>query len=105
MNSNEKRKLLKSNDRILTGVAGGFAEYLNLDKTLMRLIFAALILISHGLGLIVYIILAFAMSDKSNYQKGFFSSMRDGMRSQTQSDSKKRKEIKNVEEKDVPDDK
>lgn len=37
----KKKKLTKSNDRILGGVLGGISDYLNLDTTLVRLLFAA----------------------------------------------------------------
>lgn len=33
-----KGKLYKSHDRILTGVAGGIADYLNVDPTMVRVI-------------------------------------------------------------------
>jgi phage shock protein C len=49
------RQLRRSaDDRMLTGVAGGIARYLNADVTLVRLIIAALALLN-GLGLALYI--------------------------------------------------
>lgn len=36
------KKLTKSNDKVLTGVLGGFAEYFGADKALVRIIGAAL---------------------------------------------------------------
>lgn len=54
------KKLYKSNtNKMLTGVCGGFAEYLGLDPTIVRLIYAIATLITlGGLGIIVYIVCA-----------------------------------------------
>jgi len=49
------RELRRSaDDRMLAGVAGGIARYLDADVTLVRVIFAALALLN-GLGLALYI--------------------------------------------------
>ncbi|NLT03457.1 MAG: PspC domain-containing protein [Bacteroidales bacterium] len=40
----EKKKLYRSRDRMLGGVCGGVADYFGIDKSLVRIIFAALIL-------------------------------------------------------------
>ncbi len=40
----EPKKLFRSRDRMLGGVCAGVADYLGFDKTIARLIFAALIL-------------------------------------------------------------
>ena len=36
------KKLYRSSNRILAGVCGGIAEYLNVDPTLIRVIYAVL---------------------------------------------------------------
>ena len=60
-----KKSLYKSNDRKLCGVCGGFAEYLNLDPTIVRLAWAIISLFSFGLlGIIIYIVAAMVMPDK-----------------------------------------
>lgn len=46
---------------VVTGVAAGFAQYLDMDVTLMRLIFVTSILVSGGAALIAYIVLAIVM--------------------------------------------
>lgn len=46
---------------VLTGVAAGFAQYLDMDVTIMRLIFVAIIIASGGAALIAYIVLAIVM--------------------------------------------
>lgn len=51
------RKLYRSNtDRMLCGVCGGIGEYLNIDPTLIRLIWA--VLACSGTGILVYILVA-----------------------------------------------
>ena len=57
----QNKKLRKSRtDRKLCGVCGGLAEYLNMDSTIIRLIWALLILAA-GTGLLAYIIAAIIM--------------------------------------------
>ncbi len=54
-----EKRLYRSNDnKMLCGVCGGIAEYLNVDPTLIRLIWAILTF-AFGLSIIVYIIAAF----------------------------------------------
>jgi phage shock protein PspC (stress-responsive transcriptional regulator) len=45
----------------IAGVAAGFADYFDMDVTLMRLLFVAAVLLSGGTVIIVYIIFAFVM--------------------------------------------
>ncbi len=59
----QNKKLAKSrNDRKLCGVCGGFAEYLNLDPTVVRLIWV-LLAIAAGSGVLAYIIAALIMPE------------------------------------------
>ncbi|MBO5839593.1 MAG: PspC domain-containing protein [Bacteroidales bacterium] len=52
------KKLYRSNtDSKLCGVCGGFAEYFDLDPTIIRLIFIFLTLFGGG-GLLIYLICA-----------------------------------------------
>lgn len=61
------KKLYKSRtDKKLCGVCGGIAEYLNVDSTLVRLAWAALILFC-GTGILAYILAALIMPDGSDY--------------------------------------
>jgi phage shock protein C len=48
-------------NKMLFGVAGGFAEYFKIDPSLVRLFFVLMALITNGFGLLVYIILAAVM--------------------------------------------
>lgn len=59
----QNKKLKKSRtDRKLCGVCGGLAEYLNMDSTIIRLIWAVLVLAA-GTGLLAYIIAAIIMPE------------------------------------------
>lgn len=61
---NNIRKLMRSrNNKMICGVCGGIGEYLNLDPTLVRLIWALCSLASVGMGLILYIIAAVVMPE------------------------------------------
>ena len=54
---NSQKRLYRSNqDRMFAGVCGGIAEYLDVDPTLVRLVFVALTLLG-GPGFIFYIVL------------------------------------------------
>ena len=60
----QSKKLTKSRtNRQLCGVCGGFAEYLNLDVTVIRLVWAILVL-AGGSGLLAYIIAAIIMPEE-----------------------------------------
>lgn len=57
---NENRLVCKQDDKMILGVAGGIADYLNIDPTIVRLVFV-LMLLAGGHGLIIYLILALVM--------------------------------------------
>lgn len=52
----EKRLYRSNSNRMIAGVCGGIAAYMNSDPTLIRIIYVLLTLIS-GLPLIIYLIL------------------------------------------------
>lgn len=57
----ENRKLARNeSDRMVAGVCSGLGKYLNIDSTIVRLIFVLLFLLG-GHGLLVYIILWIVM--------------------------------------------
>ena len=61
-----EKKLYKIEDgKKLDGVCGGIAEYLNIDPTLVRLVWALVTLCTVGVGLIGYLICAVIMPKKS----------------------------------------
>ena len=65
MNAQPKRFYKSATDSMLTGVAGGIAEYFDVDPTLIRVAWVLAGLASGGLALIVYVILAIVMPKQS----------------------------------------
>lgn len=55
------KKLYKSNNRMICGVCAGIGEYLGIDPTVVRLLWAALGLT--GTGILLYIIAALVMPE------------------------------------------
>lgn len=55
------KKLYKSNNRMICGVCAGIAEYLGIDPTVVRLLWAALG--PTGTGILLYIIAALVMPE------------------------------------------
>lgn len=54
----DSKKLYRSrNDKMVAGVCGGLGKYLNIDPTLIRLIFALLVFFGVGSGLLIYLVL------------------------------------------------
>ena len=50
--------MYRSSNRILAGVCGGIAEYLDIDPTVIRVVYAVLSIFSVGFpGLLLYLIL------------------------------------------------
>ena len=45
-----------SRSKVLAGVCGGIAEYLNVDSVIIRLIWVLFTLVSFGVGILFYII-------------------------------------------------
>jgi phage shock protein C len=60
-----EKRLVRSDDRMVAGVCAGIAEYLNIDPTIVRFIFALVTLVSLGwFGVLVYIVLMLVMPDR-----------------------------------------
>ena len=61
-----KKKLYKSSsDKMLAGVLGGFAEYIGVDSTLVRLVYVLIAMFSAGFpGILFYIICALVIPDE-----------------------------------------
>ena len=57
------KTLSKSNDKMLCGVCAGIAEYINIDPTIIRVIWVLYTLLS-GIGLFAYIVCSLVMPDK-----------------------------------------
>lgn len=64
---NDYRKLVRSRtNRMLCGVCGGVGEYLNVDPTLVRLLWVLCSLAGCGTGLIVYIAAALIIPEDND---------------------------------------
>lgn len=62
--SNDYRKLTRSTtNRSICGVCGGIGEYVNIDPTIIRIIWIFCSLTSCGTGLIVYLIAALVIPE------------------------------------------
>ncbi len=62
----DKKLSRSANDRMLAGVAGGIAEYLEIDPAIVRLIFVLIGLFGGGFtGLIIYAVLWIIMPEQA----------------------------------------
>lgn len=52
----EKKRLTRSNDKMIAGVCGGLANYLGIDPTLVRIAYVLMVLFA-GFGILLYVIL------------------------------------------------
>ncbi len=58
----QEKKLIRLPDQgIISGVAAGFADYFEMDVTMMRLLFVLFTLVSGGTIIVAYIVLALVM--------------------------------------------
>lgn len=58
------KRLLRSQDRMLSGVCGGIADYFELDPTLVRIAYVLISLFSAAFpGLLIYLILWFVVPE------------------------------------------
>ncbi len=61
------KKLTRSNNRVIAGVCGGIAEYFGWDKTIVRLVYLLVSILSAAFpGVLVYIILWIVMPSSYN---------------------------------------
>ena len=56
-------------DRMLAGVAGGLAEMWGADPSLVRIIWALLVVFTGGVALLVYIVMAIVVPEQSPVQQ------------------------------------
>lgn len=64
---NDYKKLVRSKtNRTICGVCGGIGEYLNVDPTLIRLIWVFCSMASCGTGLIVYLVAALIVPEDNS---------------------------------------
>ena len=50
------KKLYRSRNKIIAGVCAGIAEYLNIDPTVVRILWAIATIFSVGAGIIAYVL-------------------------------------------------
>ena len=64
----EKKKLVRSANKMVAGVCGGIAEYFDIDPTVVRVAYAALTVFTTGFpGVFLYILLMIIMPKDDNY--------------------------------------
>ena len=61
------KRLMRSQDQMVAGVAAGLAEYFDIDPTIVRLLFVVLTL-AGGPGLLLYLILWIIMPEAGKAQ-------------------------------------
>src|SRR5688572_28521076 len=61
MQNSQPRRLTRSRDQMLAGVAGGLADYFSLDPTIVRILFVISRFGSFGVAIIAYIVLAIVL--------------------------------------------
>lgn len=60
-----QKKLVRSANRVLGGVCGGLADYMDVDPTLVRVVYVALTIFSAAFpGVLLYIILLLLIPEK-----------------------------------------
>ncbi|HBT95976.1 MAG TPA: hypothetical protein DEB24_07875 [Coriobacteriia bacterium] len=58
------KRLYKSDDPVIAGICGGLAEYLDLDPTLVRILYVIICFVGLGFPVILYLIIMFIMPKK-----------------------------------------
>ncbi|KAA6336631.1 hypothetical protein EZS27_015233 [termite gut metagenome] len=59
-----KKRLVRSQNKMIGGVCGGIAEYLDFDYTIVRLVYTLLTIFTLFSGVIVYLVLLIIMPKK-----------------------------------------
>ena len=62
-----KRLYRSASDRMLVGVCGGIGEYLNVDSTIIRLLWAILVF-GGGIGILAYLVAAVIIPGQPDYR-------------------------------------
>ena len=62
-----KRLYRSASDRMLLGVCGGIGEYLNVDSTIIRLLWAILVFWG-GIGILAYLVEAVIIPGQPDYR-------------------------------------
>jgi len=66
MNTNYKQLTRSTSDRMIAGVCAGLGEYLNIDPTVVRLLFVLGFFLSGGFGMVIaYLIMALIVPEEA----------------------------------------
>ena len=65
----DKKLYLSNKDKKISGFCGGLAQHLEIDSTIVRLIYILLTLLSMGFGIIFYIIASLIVPKNPNKNK------------------------------------
>jgi phage shock protein C len=66
MNTNYKQLTRSTSDRMIAGVCAGLGEYLNIDPTVVRLLFVLGFFLSGGFGMVIaYLIMALVVPEEA----------------------------------------
>ncbi|ASJ02648.1 transcriptional regulator [Thermococcus profundus] len=76
----EKRLVRSKRDRMFLGVLGGLAEYLNVDPTLVRLVFVILLVFNPVTMVILYLLAAIVVPEEGENEKPVEERLNDIMR-------------------------
>ena len=69
MNTDYKQLTRSTSDRMIAGVCAGLGEYLNIDPTVVRLLFVLGFFLSGGFGMVIaYLILALVVPEETVIQ-------------------------------------
>jgi phage shock protein C len=60
----DERLYRSRDDRMIAGVAGGVAEHLDADPSIIRIVWAILIFLTGGLALLVYVVMAIVVPER-----------------------------------------
>ena len=64
------QQLTRSNERIVGGVAGGIAKYLNVDVSIVRIITFLAVAFSSGVGLVLYVAAWLILPEENGGKRG-----------------------------------
>lgn len=74
----ERRLYRSRTDRVIWGVCGGLAKYLNMDPAIIRVI-AILVALANGIGVVAYIIMTIAIPVEGSEPKGIEETSRENV--------------------------
>ncbi|KKR05695.1 MAG: Phage shock protein C, PspC [candidate division WS6 bacterium GW2011_GWF2_39_15] len=77
--ASSKRLYRSRTDKMIGGVCGGLGEYFNIDSTLIRIIFA-LLLVTGGSGFLIYVVLWVVIPEEGSTQKNSEEVIKDNSR-------------------------